>query len=284
MAAQYSVNNIPRAPIPRITVDPASDFPAESTKRNDWGAAYDNFSTPEGRSETEESPSLEQQLWRKTVQHANSSTPSFWPTSVWKRIVTKQAIANEILESLPRYDRKEAEKIADRVWQDKSGKCVQIFTILVLIDKVEWLVEHILGCRQGVRDHDLPLILKNRQQRGQSSKLCRRNSETVCCFSRWRTASLEQFERFQRGFTVPVFRLDRRNHNALIHLDLDAKDILPWCDEAEVPPVNAMSGGSGTVIRVKIHHRCHEFHDTLRAVCIDLFQTHHSLLADLILD
>lgn len=274
MAAQYSVNNIPTAAVPRITFDSswASDLQSESTERNDWGTTYDSFSTPEGRSESDESQNLEQQLWRKAVPHANGVTQSFWPPSVWKRIVTKQAITNEILESLPRYNRKEAENIAERVWQDKSGKCVQIFTILVLLDKVEWLVEHILGCRHGVRDHDLPLILKNRQQRGHSSKLCRRDSEIVCCFSRWRTASLEQFENFQRRFAVPVFRLDRRN-NALIHLNLDAKDILPWCDEAEVPPVNAMSGGSGTVIRVKIHHRCHEFHDTLRAVRHGLLQT-----------
>lgn len=226
---------------------------------------------------------LEQRLWQNAVQHANRGTPSFWPPSVWKSIVTKKAIANEILEYFPDYHRGEAENIAQRVWQDQSGKCVQIFTILVLLDKVELLVEHILDCKQGVRDHDLPLILHNQHQRGRSSKLCRQNSETVCCFSRWRTVTLEQFERFQRRLTVPVFSLDRSN-NALIHLDLDPEDILPFCEEAEVPPVNAMSGGSGTVIRVKIHPKCHGFHDTLRAVSLELLYSRSSLLTDLIPD
>lgn len=268
MAAQYSVNNIQRGVVPEITVDSswATDYPVERIQQHGWDTPYDYSSSPEGHSETEERLSLEDQLWRSSVDHANRGTPSFWPPSVWKGIVTKQAIADE-LESLPGYGRREAENIAERVWQDKTGTCVQIFTILVLIDKVELLVKHILGCKEGVRDHDLPLVLKNRHGRGHgNSKLCRRDSKAVCCFSGWKTATLEQFERFQRGFTVPIFRLDRRT-NALIHLDLDAKDILPWCDEAEIPPVNAMSGGSGTVIRVKIHPRCHEFHDTLKAVC-----------------
>lgn len=265
MAAQYSFN-IPRAPVPSITVDEASDYRGESTEPRNWGTAYDNFSSPEWHSESEESHSLEDRLWEKSVPHANSGNPSFWPPSVWKSIVTKQTIANEILEYFPGYDRGVAQNIAERVWQDKSGKCVQIFTILVLLDKVKLLVEHILECRQGVRDHDLPLVFSNQHHRGRNSKLCRRGSETVCCFSHWKNAILEQFDGFQRRLMVPVFRLDRRN-NALIHLDLDAKDILPWCEEAEVPPISAMSGGEGTVIRVKIHPSCHEFHNTLRAVC-----------------
>lgn len=265
MAAHYSVNNMPREAVPRITFDLTSDYPGESTEQHSWGTAYDNFSRS-GYSENEQPQALDQQLWQNAVQHANKGMPSFWPPSVWKSIVTKQAIANEILEYNPDYHREEAENIAQRVWQDQSGKCVQIFTILVLLDKVELLVEHILGCRRGVRDHDLPLVLNNQHHRGRGGKLCRRDSEMVCCFSRWKNATLEQFENFQRRITVPVFRLNRRN-NDLIHLELDARDILPWCEEAEVPPISAMSGGEGTVIRVKIHPSCHEFHDILKAVC-----------------
>lgn len=218
-----------------------------------------------GSSETEELRTLEDQIWSKTVQHANGGTLSFWPPGVLKRTITKQAITHEILRSFPHYSRGEAGDMAERVWQDDSGKCVQVFTILVLLDEVELLVEHILDCKEGVRDHDLPLILKARWK-GHRSKLCRADLGAVCCFSRWRIAKLESFEMFQRRLAVPVFRMDKRN-NTLIHLDLDAKDILPWCEEVEVPPINAMSGGSGTVIRVRIHPRCHEFHDTLRAVC-----------------
>lgn len=209
------------------------------------------------------------QLWQKAVDHANSGTPSFWPPNVLKATITKEAIAEEILRARPNYGPEKSADIAQKVWQDRSGKCVQIFTILVLMNKVELLLEHIFGCQRGVRDHDLPLVLK-KKQRGHKSKLClcRADSEAVCCFTqaRWGTSDLEQFETFQRRLAVPVFRLDRRQ-NTLIHLDLEDKDILPWCEEAEVPPVNAMSGGSGTVVRVRIHPRCHEFHETLRAVC-----------------
>lgn len=270
MAAHYSVSNSPRPAVPSITVDRVPEYRGESAKPRSWGTEYDNFSSPEAYPGIEESHSLEQQLWQKAVPHANSGFPSFWPPSIWKSNITKQAIANEILACFPDYGRGEAENIAEHVWQDQSGRCVQIFTILVLLDKVEWLVEHILKCRQGIRDHDLPLVLNNQHHRGQSSKLCRRGFEPVCCFSRWRTAALESFEKFQRRLNVPVFRLDREN-NALIHLDLDAKDILPWCEEAIVPPISAMSGGAGTVIRVKIDPSCHEFHDTLRAVCFVIF-------------
>ncbi|KAG6368270.1 hypothetical protein INS49_002473 [Diaporthe citri] len=232
----------PRITIPRISIDGQSDYEDESTDGNDTDATRDDFPIP---SETDEALDLEDRIWQKAVNHANGATPSFWPPGVLKRIITRQAVTNEILKAFPNYSRKEGESIAERVWEDRSGKCVKIFTILVLLDEVQVLVEHILGCPQGVRDHDLPLTLRNKHG-SPSRKLCRADSET-------------------RRLAVPVFRFDRRN-NAIIHLDLDEGDILPWCEEAVVPPVNAMDGGYGTVTRVKIHPRCHEFHDTLRAI------------------
>lgn len=280
--AHNAGDNMYGVPIPTITVEPVPSDRDWSAERRGWGMSYDDISVPERQSESEEPDSLDKQLWQKAVPHANHSTPSFWPPNDLNGIVTKKAIANEILDAFPKYGRAKAEDIAERVWQDRSGKCVQVFTILVLLDKVDVLVEHILGCRHGVRDHDLPLILKGRQG-SHSRKLCRANSEAVCCFSRWKNANLELFDTFQRRLAVPVFSLDRRN-NALIHLELDDKDILPWCEEAEVPPVSAMSGGSGTVIRVKIHPRCHEFHNTLSAVSSVISQTPLSVVSDMIID
>lgn len=282
MPAHNTGNNVSGASLPIIKVDPVYSNQEGSAERRVWGMRYDQMSVPERRSESEESDSLEEQLWRKAVPHAKHSTLSFWPRTDLEKIVTKKAIANEILEAFPNYGRAKAEDIAERVWEDESGKCVQVFTILVLLDKVDVLVKHILGCRHGVRDHDLPLILKS-PQGNHRKELCRANSEAVCCFSRWRNANLEGFETFQRRLAVPVFRLDRKN-NALVHLELDDRDILPWCEEAEVPPVNAMSGGSGTVTRVRIHPRCHEFHHTLSAVRFVSPQASPSLVSDMIID
>lgn len=257
-------DDVPGSTVPRISIDEESDYGGESTEGSDTDTTYDDLSS---HSETEDALSLEDQIWQKTVPHANGGTSSFWPPGVLKTTITKQTTTNEIVRLFPHYSRGEAEAIAERVWQDKSGKCVQVFTILVLLDQVKVLVEHILECRQGVRDHDLPLTLRNEQgSPRRKPRLCRADSETVlCCFSHWRTASLESFETFQRRFDVPVFKLTR--NNALIHLNLDEKEILPWCEETIVPPISAMSGGAGTVIRVKIHPRCHKFHHTLRAVC-----------------
>lgn len=259
-------DHMPKWTVPEIRVEGEPAYRGENTGERHFHTAYDRFPSPEPRSETGETENLEDQLWQKAVLHANGdSTPSFWPPGILKTIVTKQSITNEILRVFPNYNRGQAELIAERVRQHESGKCVQVFTILVLLNQVRFLVEHILGCKQGVRDHDLPLTL-TRQGSGKR-KLCRADSETACCFSGWRNVDLESFHRFQRRLAVPIFRLER-HHKTLIHLDLDANDILPWCDEAEVPPISAMSGGAGTVIRVRIDPRCHEFHDILRAVCI----------------
>lgn len=266
MSAQGGDDRISNRTVPRITIGGESDYRDDSAEGSDTDTTYDDFLSPERLSETEDSDSLEKQLWRTAVRHANGVTPSFWPPSVWETIVTKDAVTDKIMQCFPDYGRKKAEVIAARVWRNKSGKWVRVFTILALLDQVKDLLKHILSCPHGIRDHDLPLTLKGRKGVNRSTpwELCRADSDAVCCFSRLSASNLEQFALFQRRLAVPVFRMDG---NSLIHLDLDDKDILPWCEEAEVPPVNAMSGGYGTVIRVKIHPECHEFHKTLRAVC-----------------
>jgi hypothetical protein len=252
--------------VPEIRVDGEPAYRGKNTGERHWNTAYDRFPSPEPRFDTGETEDLEDRLWKKAVNHASGDNSlSFWPPGILKTIVTKQAITNEILRVSPDHiNRGQAEILAERVRQHESGKCVQIFTILVLLDQVKLLVDHILSCRRGVRDHDLPLMLTG--QGTYKKRLCRADSETVCCFSGWKNAGLESFDRFQRRLAVPVFRLERQK-KTLIHLDLDTQEILPWCDEAEVPPISAMSGGAGTVIRVRIDPRCHEFHDILRAVC-----------------
>ncbi|KAK7735810.1 hypothetical protein SLS63_003770 [Diaporthe eres] len=146
MSAQNSYHDTPGSTIPRISIDGQSDYGDESTEGSDTDATWDD--TPIS-SETDEALGLEDRIWRRSVKHANGGTSSFWPPGVLKRIITRQAVTNEILRAFPNYSRKEGEGIAERVWEDKSGKCVKIFIILVLLDEVKVLVEHILECRQG---------------------------------------------------------------------------------------------------------------------------------------
>lgn len=265
MAAYYTDDTTPGPSVPRIMVHRVSNDRDRPDQR-DSGTPFVSSPSPEQPSQNEETQSLEVQLWETDVQHANCRTRSFWPPSVLRRVITKEAIEKEIMKTF-QVERAKAKDIARRVWQDRSGKCVQVFTILVLLDRVKDRLDHILECPKGVRDHDLPLVLRDSPP-GRKRKLCRKGSEAVCCLSGLRTTDLEQFELFQRRLAVPVFKLDEKN-NALIHLDLDDGDILPWSEEALVEPVNAMSGGFGTVTRVKIHRDCHHFHSTLKAVSLD---------------
>lgn len=263
MSMRGSDEHVRNRTVPEIRVDGQYDLRGSNTRQRHWDTAYEWSSSTEPLADTGYTEDLEEQLLQKAVRHANGS--SFWPPGALNTTVTKRAITKEILRVFPTYTQEHAEGIADQIRQGNSGQCVQVFTILVLLDQVELLVEHILDCPQGVRDHDLPLKFITRKGSGKGI-LCRADSEKLCCFSRWRTVHHESFERFQRRLAVPVFMLERHD-KTLIHLDLDANDILPWREEAEVPPISAMSGGAGTVIRVQIDPRCHEFHETLKAVC-----------------
>lgn len=211
---------------------------------------------------------LEIQMWRVSVKHANHGIcPSFWPPPVWKALVTETSIFDTLLELDDIYDENTALTLAREIVESGPRRGVTVFTILVLIDKLD-SVNHILrDCKYGgIRDEMLPLVL--RLNDWGDSELFHRNGDKVaeCCLYRWRAVHLEAFNNFQRRLSPTIFGL-KQCEDTLIHLDLEDDAILPWCELQEnVIPVPAMSGGFGTVSRVKIHPMCHTFHDTLKEV------------------
>lgn len=212
---------------------------------------------------------LEKQLRNCAVKHAIPGTKPFWPPSFWKALVTNDAIANELRKHsrLGIVTRTSTiNKRARQIQGERSQRYVLIFTILVLVDKVNRL-DHIMNCNNGISDHDLPLHSDNTGYVGpvfyrQDRK--GRKSPLRCCFSNLKPVELEAFHEFQRRLTVPEFGF--RHDNTLDHQDFHEEVILPWCEEVDVPPVAALSGGFGSVRRVKIHPLCHNFHEVLRDV------------------
>lgn len=211
--------------------------------------------------------SLEQRLWKISVRHAQESSKSFWPPPMWQALVTEQAIVDELLDFGDKFSPKTALTLAKQILSGGSQRGLTVFTILLLIDKLD-SVDHILQhcVHGGIRDRDLPLVLR-RDNMG-SYKLFHRGGDQVaaCCLYRWRIVQLEAFNNLQRRLSPPVFGLNE-DDNTLVHLDLDNEAILPWCAvEENLIPCPTMSGGFGTVSRVKIHPMCHKFHKTLKAV------------------
>lgn len=268
MAYQTSFDRAPGPGVPQIFVEQAHDDARDGAVRYNNNTAIGTIPTWIQLPMYNQQTRLERQLRQYQVRHASGvNNQSFWPPGVLKALVTKEAIANELSQAIRGLDRDKASAIARQVWQDRSGPSIKVFTILLFLGKLDDFVYHIMGCRVGVRDHNLPLSLDT-DPYGSVRLLHKDNTEASCCFDNWQDLLLEGFDTYQRRLTIPIFRL-KKDDNTLIHLDLNARDILPWCEENTVAPVNAMSGGFGTVTRVRIHPLCHEFHDTLKAVsCI----------------
>lgn len=210
---------------------------------------------------------LEDQLWERTVKNANGSTNSFWPPSIWQDLVTEQAIVGELIKLRNEFNPTTALAFAKKVTSAGSERGLTVFTILLLSDKLDSVVHMLQDCQYGgIRDEKLPLALRL-NERGHA-KLFHRNGHEVakCCLYQWKPVHLETFNNFQRRLSPPIFGL-KQEDNTLIDLNLDDQDILPWCEFKEnLVSVPAMSGGFGTVNRVRIHPMCHRFDDTLKAV------------------
>lgn len=217
--------------------------------------------------------SLDKQLRNCSVKHATPGYKHFWPPSVWRALVTLDAVTNELLKQNAGLDRETIDRKARHIFNGDSQTRVLIFTILVLINHTGRL-DHITSCKNALLDHDLPLDLDYMDDGDQS--FFRRGTDQAlqCCFAKFGYVPLNAFDDFQRQLTVPVFGLGK--NNSLDHQTLDERDVLPWCEVKDVPPIAAMSGGFGTVMRVRIHPRCHGFHEVLKEVRfrISMYEEH----------
>ncbi|KAJ4388599.1 hypothetical protein N0V93_006057 [Gnomoniopsis smithogilvyi] len=206
---------------------------------------------------------LERQLWQIAVKNASQGMMSFWPTPMWQAMVTQKSIADELIELEHNFDQTTAATLADKILGSGLERGILVFTILLLLGKLDDVPHILQQCASGgIRDHNLPVTME------QNVELLHRQGNPIagCCIGRWLVIDLENFARFQRRLMPPVFGMDDDDHT-LVHLELDKEDILPWCEvEDYLIPVNAMSGGYGTVSRVRIHPMCHKFGKTLSAI------------------
>lgn len=214
---------------------------------------------------------LEDQLRNYRVQHPEGNDKHFWPAAILKSLVTPTSIKRALMDQCG-FSRERASHYSERIFHDREGSLVQIFTIFLLIDELNdqtWT--HVMECRSQdrLRDYSLPLILV---QHGNAKHMVRRDGISAsCCFTRWKFHALESVVNYQHRLAIPMFRLSEPN-NTIVHQSFDNHTILPWCEceERGVSVVNAMSGGYGSVMRVKIHPLCHRFHDVLKSVSIPL--------------
>lgn len=215
---------------------------------------------------------LDVQLFNIVVYHAKAGVKSFWPSPLWRALVTRDSIRAELSKSNHSIDTEEASRLAKYITDHQSGTHIIVFTILCLLGKLSTL-EHILQhCQHnGIWDHDLPLRLK-KNDRGELGLFGPQDRQVShCCLNYWTIMHMEAFNDLQRRLTPPIFDY-QGDDNTIPHLVLDAETILPWCEIQENHiPVSAMSGGYGSVSRVKIHPMCHGFSKTLRAVSLPHF-------------
>lgn len=251
------------ATVPTILFPPGTnDFQSQPSESAQDQISRLQIAGPDANNAPE---TLDQRLWGIAVSHPLGLTYRFWPPSAWRALVTEKAIVDELLEL--NLEKRKAATFAKDILRPGSEQRLSVFTILLLNGNVNSVVHMMQHCAyRGIRDRDLPL--EPRAQIGGNLRLFHRNGDPVaaCCLSRWTPMQLETFSNLQRRLSPPVFR-HRHGDNTLIHLDLDDQDILPWCELREnLIPVPAMSGGFGTVNRVRIHPMCHRFNDTLKAV------------------
>lgn len=216
--------------------------------------------------------SLEDRLWEVAVAHAQGPTKKFWPPPLWKSLVTQDSIVDELVELDDNISREKALAFGKKILDSGSNRRVLVFTVLLFLRKLDCLDHMLHHCKHGgLRDNDLPLALKTTN--GGKQGLFHRQSGhhksgrvADCCLRKWSMVQLEAFNDFQRRLMPPVFGL-KEIDNTIVELQLDDEAILPWCEvQDNLVPVVAMSGGFGTVSRVKIHPMCHRFDKTLEAV------------------
>lgn len=217
---------------------------------------------------------LERQLRKCGVDHDERSK-QFWPPDVWRALMTRKAVQKE-LQKYYDLDEKKAEELTERIVgpqnlrSDESPKSyLHIFTTLILVNQANQ-IKPMVECQCGICDEHLPLAHDNT---GMWYLRHKHGAPIDCCFSHWHTVSRQNFHDYQMRLDVPTFEFDRGNK--VKHYEFSREVVLPYmyCEEVKnIAPVPAISGGSGSVRRVKIHPLCHKFGELLRSVCFFPFR------------
>ncbi|PSR85614.1 kinase-like domain-containing protein [Coniella lustricola] len=251
-------------PLPTFRLN-IEDAQSSEDQDHDYSKRPSDGSSTNGSSsepDEDDEQTLEDQLRHCSVLHANRRD-RFWPPDVLKKLLTEKRVRDSLIKC--GFPAAVAQKHAAKILGSEEESCILIFAILVLIDRLEMKdIDHILNCKMGLRDKHIPLVLRN--VRGRQYLTHEGSQQRVCCSSKlgWKPATVESFDRSQRQIKIPTFRF--KKNNKIEHQEFEDWRILPWCQEDNSPPVAAMSGGYGSVSRVRIHKDCHYFHEVLKSI------------------
>lgn len=242
----------PRAlPVPDIVIsDVAPERPRVSERQGNQQSVLGSATMPT----YDPSQSLEAQLLYEEVQH-DDGTNCFWPTQTWKALVTRESVKKTLVDC--GIERDKARELSKRIF-DQS--CERFFTILAIIHETT-RIEHVLDCKNGIRDSRLPLVIK--KSGGRKGLFFSNGASTSCCLQGLPLYKIPNLESYQWRLDVPRFKLGPKG--VVEHQRFNKKAILPWI-EAIDKPGEAKSGGYGTVTQVRIHPLCHEYHEVLESV------------------
>ncbi|CZR63862.1 uncharacterized protein PAC_13759 [Phialocephala subalpina] len=198
----------------------------------------------------------------------NNNIGTFLPPAILDRLFSKEVIERELEKEDCGLDTANIVKIMFRAdeeeLEEEAKTYFTIFAILALLERVCDVSKFVEGGDKSICDQDLPLELQPGEDPGSKELRRKDESQQSRCFHRWRDHELEYFDNYQWRLRVPTFGLNP--DKTLRHYKLHDRDILPWCEEHSVSQQEVMSGGYGSVKKVKIHPLCHEYHETLKAI------------------
>ena len=204
----------------------------------------------------------------------------FLPPALLSRILHKDAIEHELRKLWEGADRCPFDPVemtrkvlGPLAEEDDESESLEgnkrsylfVVAILALLDKVRDIGDFVGDNDGGIWDGDLPLQLYNGDD-GSCVLRHRHNSQLIRCFETWTDSNHKSFSDYQWRLLVQTFALN--DDNTIQELQLPDETIFPWCEEQLQSQNEAMSGGYGSVKKVKIHPLCHEFHERLKAVCV----------------
>jgi hypothetical protein len=158
----------------------------------------------------------------------------FWPSSLLEEMLTETVIANLL-------------SISNERAHEIATSYRKVLAILILWEKENEIEQFILS---NVRDVDLPLPMDSYETLKQSR----------ACFRRWRTFELDGFQDMQDGMT-PLYLDFEEDGRTVRQKYLEPTVVLPFLSEE-----SSVSGGYGTVTKIVIDPRSHNFSNVLTSV------------------
>jgi serine/threonine protein kinase len=146
--------------------------------------------------------------------------------------------------------------------QSETKSYIKVLAILILVGKMRYILKLL---EEEVNDSDLPLIKTSRPHDEKLFDLSVSGNQrkVVESFRKWNQLNVRNFEELQ-WTTLPV-EFSRPEYGAVKHLKLQEQRILPFIKDSQNQkrPFSLrteLEGGSGSVSRVVIHPKHHNFH------------------------